>query len=452
MKKPLLSKKMARSLTTLMLPVVLQNLLSAIVNSADVFMLSSVSQSALSASSLAAQVTYVFSLFHWSATTGTTIMASQYYGKRDFSVIRQIQGLGVNLMLAVAAVFCGACLLIPHVLMRIFTDDAALIALGSDFLRVLCISYLPMGASQVILAVFKSMGRTRLSAIITTICLLLNITLNFISIRVLFVHDPRMAMIGVAAATVIARTIELALCLLAIRRGHGAAISLQDMKHIPAWVTRDFARYTLPVHANQMIYGLAMALLTAVMGHMGSDMVSANAIASNLRELVSVACYALSTAGAILLGQEMGAGRLDAAKTLGKSLELLALILGAAAGALLMLIRGPLVRFSGLEGEAAALLKMMIPICAVYCIGRSYNATMISGVFCSGGDTRFGVILDTITMWLIVLPLSYAAAFVFKWPALVIYMFLNLDEFVKMIPSALRMRQYKWLKNLTRSE
>lgn len=146
------------------------------------------------------------------------------------------------------------------------------------------------------------------------------------------------------------------------------------------------------------------------------------------------------------------ARRLDVAKTLGKSLELLALILGAAAGALLMLIRGPLVRFSGLEGEAAALLEMMVPICAVYCIGRSYNATMISGVFCSGGDTRFGVILDTITMWLIVLPLSYAAAFIFRWPAGMIYMFLNLDEFVKMVPSALRMRRYRWLKNLTISE
>ena len=452
MKTIFLNPKTSRELTALMLPVVLQNLLSAIVNSADVFMLSSVSQSALSASSLAAQITFVFSLFHWSATTGTTIMASQYYGKRDTSVIRQIQGLGIDLMLVVAAVFCGACMLAPHALMRIFTNDPALIALGADFLRVLCISYLPMAATQVILAVFKSMGQTRLSAIITTICLLCNITLNFISIRVLFPHDPRMAMIGVASATVIARMLELALCLLAIHRGHGVPVSLHDLRRIPSWVARDFAHYTLPVHANQMIYGLAMALLTAIMGHMGSDMVSANAIASNLRELVSVACYALSTAGAILLGQEMGAGRLDTAKMLGKALELLSLMLGAAAGALLMLIRGLIVRFSGLDGEAAVLLEMMIPICAIYCIGRSYNATMISGIFCSGGDTRFGVILDTITMWLIVLPLSYAAAFVFKWPALVIYMFLNLDEFVKMIPSALRMRQYKWLKNLTRSK
>ena len=452
MKTLLLNRKLSHDLTALMLPVVLQNLLSAIVNSADVFMLSSVSQSALSASSLAAQITYLFSLFHWSATTGTTIKASQYYGKRDTSVIRQIQGLGINLMLIVAAAFCAACMLIPQALMRIFTNDPALIALGSDFLRVLCISYLPMAATQVILAVFKSMGQTRLSAIITTICLLCNITLNFISIRVIFPHDPRMAMIGVAAATVIARMLELALCLLAIRRGYGVPVSLQDLLHVPSWVARDFAKYTLPVHANHMIYGLAMALLTAIMGHMGSDMVSANAIASNLRELVSVACSALSTAGAILLGQEMGAGKLDEAKSLGKSLELLSLVLGAAAGALLMLIRGPIVRFSGLEGEAAALLEMMVPICAVYCIGRSYNATMISGIFCSGGDTRFGVILDMVTMWLIVLPLSYAAAFVFRWPALVIYMFLNLDEFVKMLPSALRMRRYKWLKNLTRSE
>ena len=452
MKNLLLNPKMSRQLTALMLPVVLQNLLGAIVNSADVFMLSSVSQSALSASSLAAQITYILSLFHWSLTTGTTILTAQYFGKRDLHVIRLVQGLGVLLMLCVSSAFCAACLFVPQLLMRIFTADPELIALGASFLRVLGLSYIPASVSQVLLSTFKSMGQTRRSAVISTICLLSNIAMNFISIRVLFVHNPRMAMLGVAVATVIARIIELALCCRAIRTGSGVPLTLKDVFPVQRWLWKDFWSYTLPVLANNLIYGLAMALLTAIMGHMSSDMVSANAIASNLRDLVSVACYALGMAGAILLGQEMGAGRLDSARALGKSLELLSLILGASAGALLLLIRGPVAALSGLTGEARALLEMMIPICAAYCIGRSYNGTLISGIFCAGGDTRFGVVLDTITMWLIVLPLAYAAAFVFCWPAPVIYVFLNLDEFVKMIPSALRLRRYKWLKNLTRDK
>jgi len=446
------NRRMSRDLVTLMLPVVLQNLLSAIVNSADVFMLSSVSQSALSASSLAAQVTFVVTLFHWSITTGTTILAAQYYGRRDLAVIRQVQGLGVLLMLGIGTAFCAACMLVPQLLMRVFTNDPELIALGASFLRVLGVSYIPSCVSQVLLSIFKSMGQTRRSAAISTICLLCNITLNFISIRVLFPHDAKLAMLGVAAATVIARVLELALCLRSIRTGSGVALSAKDVFSLRRWLWRDFWSYTLPVLANNLIYGLAMALLTAIMGHMSSDMVSANAIASNLRELVCVACMALGTAGSILLGQEMGAGRLDEAKALGRALELLSVLLGAAAGLLLMLMRGPVVRFCGLEGEAAKLLEMMIPICSVYCIGRSYNSCLISGIFCAGGDTRFGVVLDTVTMWLIVLPLSYAAAFVLRWPAVVIYMFLNLDEFVKMVPSALRFRRYRWLKNLTRGE
>ena len=452
MKTFLLSPKMSRELTALMLPVVLQNLLGAIVNSADVFMLSSVSQSALSASSLAAQITFVLTLFHWSITTGTTILAAQYYGRRELSGIRMVQGLGVLLMLVISMVFCAACLFAGQLLMRIFTADPELIVLGAAFLRVLGLSYIPASVSQVILSIFKSMGQTKRSAVISTICLLSNITMNFISIRVLFPHDPRMAMLGVALATVIARLIELGLCFGAIRRGSGVPVTAKDVFSVRRWIWKDFWSYTLPVLANNLIYGLAMALLTAIMGHMSSDMVSANAIASNLRELVCVACMALGIAGSILLGQEMGAGRLDEAKTLGKALEMLSLILGAAAGLVLMLLRGPIVRFSSLGGEAASLLDMMIPICAVYCIGRSYNSTLISGIFCAGGDTRFGVVLDTVTMWLIVLPLAYAAAFVFRWPAVVIYLFLNLDEFVKMIPSALWLRRYRWLKNLTRSE
>ncbi len=440
-----------RHLFALMLPIVLQNLLSAIVNSADVFMLSSVSQEALSASSLAGQTTFVFNLFPWSITTGATIMAAQYYGKRELSVIRKVQGLALDLLLIVGALFCCACLIAPHAIMRLFTKDAALIALGADFLRVLGLSYVPMAASQAFLSIFKSMGQTRLSAAITTICLLCNIAGNFTAIRILFPHNPRMAMIGVACSTVIARLLELLLCLISMRRGKGVPCAFSDCVQLPTWIVRDFATYTWPVQANNLIYGLALATLTAIMGHMSSDMVSANAIASNLRDLVTVACMALGTAGSVLLGQQMGAGNLQEAKSLGNALSALSLLMGAAAGLLLMAIRMPIVRFSGLMGEAAALLHMMLPVNALYCIGRSYNGCIISGVFCAGGDTRFGVVLDTITMWVIVVPMSCLAAFVFKWPPLVIYIFLNLDEFVKMIPTAIRFSRYRWLRNLTRS-
>lgn len=439
-----------RALLSLMLPIVLQNLLSAVVNSADIFMLTSVGQDALSAASLAGQVTFVLTLFHWSITTGTTILAAQYYGKRDSRVIRLVQGLGMDVLMAVSAAFFFACLLIPQQLMRLFTDDPALIPLGAAFLRVLGVSYLPMSASQVILSIFKSMGQTRRSAVITTACLFINITLNFISIRILFPGNPRMAMTGVAAATVIARMIELALCLIAIRRGSGVPLTLADCAAVPKWLVRDFTGYTLPVLMNNLIYGVALAALTAIMGHLSSDMVSANAIAANLRDLTTVACMALGTAGSILLGQEMGAGRMDAARSLGKTLLWLSLLMGAAAGALLMLIKAPVVAFAGLSESASALLAMMLPINALYCVGRSFNSCLISGVFCAGGDTRFGVVLDLITMWVIVLPLSYLSAFVLDSPPLVIYAFLNLDEFVKMIPAAWRFTRYRWLRNLTR--
>jgi len=443
---------MYRRLIALMLPIILQNLISAIVNSADVFMLSSVGQTALSAASLAGQITFVLTLFHWGICAGTTMMASQYYGKREMTVIRQIQGFAFLLLLIVSGVFFFACLCVPQMLMRIFTADAQLIRLGAHFLRVLGVSYIPMSASQALLAIFKSVGKTRLSAIISTLCLLTNISLNFVSIRVLFPHDPQLAMIGVAAATVIARLFELALCLLAIRRGSGVPFSPKDCLRVPGWLVRDFARLTAPVQANNLIAGLALAALTAIMGRMGSDMVSANAIASNLRELVCVACMALGTAGSILLGQEMGAGRMQEAKALGKSLEVASLVLGVLAGLVLMLIRRPVIALCGLEGEAATLLHQMIPICAAYCVGRSYNSCLISGIFCAGGDTRFGLILDAITMWVLVLPAALLAAFVWKLPPVLVYFFLNTDEFYKMPPSAWRLRRYRWLRNLTRHE
>lgn len=438
------------SLSALMIPIVIQNLLSAVVNSADVFMLSSVSQSALSASSLAGQITFVLTLFHWSICAGTMMMASQYFGRRSMTVIRQVQGFALSLMLIVSSAFFLACMAVPHRLMRLFTADPELISLGADFLRVLGVSYIPMSLSQALLAVFKSLGQTRRSAVISTVCLLLKIALNFLCIRLLFPGDVRSAMIGVACATVIARAAELGLCLAAIRRGSGVPLSPGDCVSVPRWLMKDFTTYTAPVLANHLIAGCALTTLTAIMGRLGSDMVSANAIAANLRDLMTVACMALGTAGSILLGQEMGAGRLDEARRLGRLLQKLSLVLGVAAGLVFMSIRTPVLHLCNLEGEALRLLKMMIPICALYCIGRSYNSCLISGIFCAGGDTRFGVVVDAVTMWVIVVPLSYLAAFRFGWPPAAIYMVLNLDEFVKMIPSAWWFSRYRWVRNLTR--
>ncbi len=436
----------------LMLPVVLQNLLSAVVNTADVFMLSGVSQNALSASSLAGQVGFVLMLFYFGLSTGASVLAAQYWGRKDRVTIGKIQALALRYSAAVSFLFFVAALAVPEQLMRVFTNDGVLVSLGIGYLRWVSVSYLMLGVSQIVLAVMKSLGETKLSAQISMACLFCNVALNALAIYALFPGQEYAALCGVAAATAVSRVAELALCLAAIRRGKSVRILPREALRSERWLVRDFWKCTLPVQANFLIWGCATAAISAILGHIGSEIVAANSLASTLRSLVIVGCSGLGVAGSIMVGQLLGRNDFESARWVGRKMFSGSLLLGAASGLLLLPLYWPCMAISRLDGEAAELFKWMLVINAVYCIGKSFNASMVSGLFCAGGDTRFGLVCDTIAMWGVILPAGYIAAFVLGLPPIAVYAVMCMDEFVKLPFVAHRFRKYRWLKNLTRAE
>ena len=443
-------KRFYRELWGLMLPIVLQNLLSAVVNTTDVVMLSGVSQSALSASSLAGQVTFVLTLFYFGLAMGASVLSAQYWGRQDRAMIARVQGMALRWSACISMGFFAAALTFPHALMRVFTGDVALIGLGAGYLRWVSLSYLAMGVSQMLLAVMKSIEQTKLSARISMTCLLCNVVLNVLSIYVLFPGREYPALCGVAAATALSRVLELILCLAAVRRGKGVASKIGQCLRTEKWLARDFWKCTLPVQANYLIWGGATAAIAAVLGHIGSEAVAASSLASTLRSLVIVGCSGLGAAGSILIGKALGGGDYDRARWIGGRVFTGSLLLGAAAGVVLLGLYRPCLAVARLEEGAAALFGRMLVVNAVYCIGKSFNSSLVGGVFAAGGDTRFGLICDTIAMWGVVLPLGFLAAFVWKWPSIAVYIVLCTDEFVKLPFVAARFRQYRWLKNLTR--
>ena len=434
----------------LMLPIVLQNLLSAIVSTADVLMLSGVSQDALSASSLAGQVTFVLTLFYFGLSTGASVLAAQYWGRGDRLTIGSVQGMALRYSAIVSLLFFTVALYIPKALMRAFTDDAHLIDLGAGYLRWVSVSYLMMGVSQMLLAVMKSIEQTKLSAQISMSCLLCNVTLNAVAIYVVFLGREAEALCGVALATSIARVAEVVLCLMAIRRGKGIGSRPESLLRTEKWLVKDYWKCTLPVQANYLIWGCATAGIAAILGHIGSEVVAANALAGTLRNLVILGCSGLGAAGSIMVGKLLGQSDYKNARWVGDRVFIGSLLLGAASGLILLTLYWPCLMVARLDGDAASLFKWMLVVNAVYCIGKSFNASLVGGLFCAGGDTRFGLICDTIAMWGVVLPLGYCAAFIWKWPPIAVYVLLCMDEFVKLPFVAVRYRKYKWLNNLTR--
>ena len=191
-------------------------------------------------------------------------------------------------------------------------------------------------------------------------------------------------------------------------------------------------------------------MYSVVMGHMGSDAVAANSIANIAKNLLICFCIGIANGGSIIVGNELGAGRLNEAREYGGKLCRVAVISGILTGLALILISPLIFHFAALNPQAEEYLKWMLVICSYYIAGKSVNMTTIGGIFTAGGDTRFGLICDTVTLWCVTVPIGAFAAFVLHWPVLPVYFLLNLDEIVKLPVVYKHYKQYGWVQNLTR--
>ena len=439
-----------RALIALVIPIAIQNLISASVNFTDVVMLGLINQSAMSAVSLATQVTFVLTLFYMGLSTGAGILAAQYWGKKDVQAIQRVLNIACMFSVGISVIFFGLSLCFPDMLMRIFTSDGELIRYGTKFLRAISLSYLAMGFSQMYLNVVKSMENARLTASISSACLILNIAFAALCIFVLFPGMPEKAIIGVGVATVCARVIELGCCIVhSLTRGY-VRFHLPARDGMERNLLKDFLKYTTPVQANYIVWGGALTAMSAMIGHVSADMVAANSVASVVKDLAIVLCGGISSGGSVLIGKYLGNGEIKMAKSAGNRVTVYSLIFGVLAGITILLMKPLIFHEMNLNETAGGYLNGMLYICACYCVGKAVNSAVISGILCAGGDPKFGFFCDTIVMWGIILPLSYICAFVWHLHPVALYAVISLDEFIKLPAAFIRYCQYKWLNNITR--
>lgn len=444
-------KEFYKKLWTLVLPIASQNFMSAAVSASDAIMLGVIDQDALSAVSLAGQIQFVLSLFSMALTIGTTILAAQYWGKGDKKTLEKILAFVLKLSLGISLIFFFAAELFPVQLMRIFTTDALLIESGARYLKTVGVSYVFMGASQIYLCMMKNSGQTLKSTIISAAAMLLNLLLNGIFIFGFWVF-PAMGIFGAALATVIARAIEILWTFGESLRKNRIQLRIKYLWHNERMLKKDFYRYTMPVLGNSLVWGCGFTMYSVIMGHLGSDAVAANSIANIMKNLIACVCMGIGSGGGILVGNELGKGALKMAKLYGDKLCKVAIFSGFISGGMLLVLSPFIIKLANLSVTAQGYLKSMLFMCAYYLIGKAINSTVIAGILCAGGDSRFGFICDTITMWAVTVPLGALAAFHLNLPVPIIYFILSLDEFVKLPAVYRHYKKYGWVKDLTRSE
>ena len=442
--------KFYRNVFALVVPMALQNLINVGVTAADVIMLGRVGEKALSGASLAGQVQYIMVLFVFGLTSGATVLTAQYWGKGDKRTIEKILGIGMKAALLVTVVFMAAALCIPGLLMKIFTNDPEVISEGIKYLRIVAFSYVFMGITQVYLYIMRSVERVVVATVVYLVSLLCNVVLNSIFIFGLL-GFPAMGVQGAALGTLISRLVELLLVF-----GY-ARMYNKDIKFRFAYFMKsdrmllmDFLRYALPVVMNEVMWGLGTAANTAILGHMGSAAVAANSVAQVARQLATVVAFGLASATAIYLGKTIGEQKFEQAKAYAHRFLVLSVIMGLAGGALVLGAAPIATSMLALTDTAKEYLKFMFFVMSYFVVAQSFNTTLVVGTFRSGGDTRFGLIMDVATMWGCSILLGWLAAFVLKLSVPVVYVILMCDELIKLPITWIRYRSLKWLKDVTR--
>lgn len=442
-------KVFTKKLVRLVVPIAFQNLMLASVAAADVLMLGNVKQNAMAAVSLATQIQFVQNIILSCIVSTCTIFGAQYWGKRNEKTLNDVFCKSLRIAFVVSVASFVGCVFFSSEMMHLFVSDTELIEIGAGYLRIAGWSYLITGISQCYYAMFKVTENANLTAKISILSVILNIALNAIFIFGLL-GMPAMGVAGAAVATLVSRCIELLCVIVFSRLKKTPGLSLTRIFCYNAILSKDYWKCLFPLLGAGLFWGVGFSAYSAFMGHLGADSAAANSVAAMIRDLVCCLCNGIGHGGGILVGNELGAGKLDVGRLYGDRLAVISYICGLFSVLIMLILTPIIVHTVKLSDGARSYLTGMMVIMAVYMIGRAINTIIINGIFAAGGDTMFDMYSLVICMWCIAIPLATLGTFVFHWSPLIVYACTCLDEVGKIPWVIAHFRKYKWVRDLTR--
>ena len=436
---------------TIAIPIMVQNLINTLVNVADTLMLGFVGQDAMAASSLANNLTSILWMALNGFATAATILGSQYWGKNDTDTIERVLGIGVRICMIIGLVAFCISFFFPKTFMTVFTTDAQIIDEGARYLKVLAFSYLFQSFSMAYFAVLRSIEQVWIPSMAFVASLVINVVCNSIFIFGLF-GLPAMGVVGAAIGTVIARFFEFFVCVMHSLTSKKVKLRFKNLFAKAHLLHIDFLKLGFPSAINDVAWSLAAAMFSVILGHMGSDVVAANAVAAMVLNIGAIVSRGFSNATTIIVGKALGSGNKEMGKLYGQRMVFITFLFSCLGG-LVMLLLDPITEIiyaDKLSVTAMSYLGAMLAMQAFRIIGEGLNTCWICGCFRGGGDTKFGMIVDTLCMWCIAVPAMAIAAYVLKLPVLGVYFVMCLDEFEKMPFVVHHYRKFEWLNNITR--
>lgn len=440
-----------RTLFSMLSFVAMQNLIAYSVNMADNIMLGSYSQTALSGAAIVNQIFFIVQQLSLSIGNSLVVLSSQYWGKKETDPIRTLTGITVKFSFLCSIIIVLVCSFWPYQLLSLFTSDAAILAQGAEYLSLLKWTFALFMVSNILMAVMRSVRTVNISFYISIMSLIVNVCINYTLIYGNF-GFPEMGIRGAAIGTLIARILEFTVVVsYVLIFDRKLRIKASDLLRKDSSLSRDYRKVALPLITSTMVWSLSVPMQTAILGHLSEDAIAANSVATTFYQYLKVIVMAMASTSSVIIGNTIGSGNISKVKAAARTLSVIFVCLGLILGGVLYLMRYPLLSLYNLSPTATALATDLIALMSLIMVGMSYQMPVISGIFQGGGDVRFTMKLNMISVWLIVMPLSFLSAFYWKLPVVLVVLAIQSDQLFKCVPAFFRLRSYKWIRKLTRS-
>ena len=430
--------------------LVFQNVISLSVNLADNIMLGAYSEVSLSGVAAVNQIQFIYQQLLTAVGDGMVIFCSQYWGKKQLEPVKKIAATAMHTGLVFAAALFLAVSLFPEQAVGLFTTDQAIIAEGVKYLSLIRFTYLFFAVTTILLATLRSVEIVKIAFYLSVSTLVINCCINYVLIYGKF-GAPRLGVTGAAVGTLVARIVECGAALwYVLRKEPNLKMRISDYFRTDRLLRRDYFKTTVPMLIVQGLWGLNTAMQTVILGHMTARAIAANSAASNLFLMVKSMAVGASSAASVLIGKTIGEGDLKKVHLYARRLQKMFVVIGIVSGVFLYFLRIPVLSFYDLAPETREMANRFLIILSVICVTMSYQMPTSNGIIRGGGNAMFVVRMDLISIWCIVIPLSFFMAFVVKASPVVVVCCLNADQVFKCIPAFLEVNYGKWVKKLTR--
>ena len=435
----------------LMLPVILQQLITVGINFLDNLMIGGFGETQISAAAFGNQFYSLFQFICMGLGSGAVVMSSQFWGRKEHEPLRTTAGIALRVTAAICAAFTLLSVLFPQVIVRCFTGDAGIIAAGAPYMRLIGTTFLFSGLSSTATYLLRSVGNVRISFIGSIGAFFLNLFFNWVFIFGKL-GAPRLELVGAAVGTVIARAFEFCFVFgYFILKDERIGFRFKHLFRSGASLKKQYFKYSVPVLVSDTLLGLSLSLTTVIVGHVGENLSAATSIVASIVNLLSVVNIGMAGASAVVVGNTIGEGDIPRAKREGNTYVLISVLFGLVCIPILMLLEQPYIGMYNISETTRAITHGML-ICNYFMLPVQTMAYVISkGILRGGGDTRFLLFADSTLVWFFSLPLGALSGLVFHWGPVVTYLLLRLEFPLKGIVCLIRYLSGKWIRVISSS-